>query len=64
MSSKKHKHKNIKICLILNFVEFDFRGMKTRPVIARMVFSDFSHVFVQVKKGFEIARSHNNAVNI
>jgi len=30
------------------------------PVIARMVFSDFSNVCIEVKKGFEIPCSHNN----
>jgi len=61
MSSMKHKYKNIKICLILNFVEFDFHGMTRCPVIARMVLSDFSHVCIELIKGFEIPRSHNNA---
>jgi len=34
---------------------------ETGPIIARMVFSDFSHVCIEVKKGLEITRSHNNA---
>ena len=60
ISTMKHKYKNIKIRLIVNFVEFDFRGMTPCPVIARMVFSHFSHVCIEVKKGFEIPLTHKN----